>query len=95
MTVASKCGHCGVTFPPGYGPTQTVTLAATFPVEKYYFCDELCAGRWALVEVPRLRGWLSRIVARTRGAASGLASQALTSSSNIGGAPSTRKPGGS
>ena len=92
MTIdPTRCTWCGTRFPP-----SCVTFDVTLPRSgqagadtRLPFCDELCGGRWAVVEQGRLRGWLQRIVARTRGAAVGLASQALHSSWNVGGTPPT------
>lgn len=88
----ARCTYCGarISVEDGGAPPPTVTLAGTFPRVTLVFCHELCAGRWALAELGRLRGWLARIAARTRGMASGLASQALHSQT-VAGAPRGEK----
>lgn len=68
-----------------------VVTLGTFPRRALVFCGEGCAGRWALVEAARLRGWLSVIAARSRGAAVGLASQALFSNVTAAGAPAAEE----
>lgn len=44
------------------------------------FCGERCALQWAGGELVRYRGWLRRIVARSRGFAGRLAKRALRGS---------------
>lgn len=85
-----KCPQCKHTFHIG-ARTFIVSAVGLRGEKSLAFCDEACAGMWALSEAARLRGWLQRIAARTRGTASGLASQALFSNLTADGTPPAAK----
>lgn len=68
------CGRCGEEF--------TFLAPVTFDVRgvafhDHTFCSHHCALLWAGDELNRMKGWLRRIVARSRGFAGRMAKRAL------------------
>ncbi len=70
MNAHVRCAACGLVVP--------VNDHLVF-VERTACCSEVCANTYARTEVERLRGYLKRIVSRTRGFAADMASSALYS----------------
>ncbi len=58
---------------------EAANFRITTPRLCLVFCKEDCAKTWALSEVVRLAGWLSKITIRARGLGRSLAMSALYS----------------
>lgn len=88
----SRCAGCKTVIPSGWVALHTSVSCAgpDGAALVLSFCDDRCAGRWALPEAARLRGYLQRIAVRSRGLAMGLASQALFSNLTVDGTPSKK-----